>query len=127
MAKKKKDPDGNDQDKPGQPPKPVENSPDYDIGYGKPPAHFQFKKGQSGNPKGRPKGSIDLSTAAKRIFREPVVINENGQRQTVTKLEATLEQVANKSASGDLRATRVMLPIEERIEESPKGTAPSQG
>ena len=35
---------------------------DYEIGYGRPPKHTQFKKGQSGNPEGRPKGIKSLST-----------------------------------------------------------------
>lgn len=36
--------------------------PDYSVGKGKPPKHTQFKPGQSGNPKGRPKGSNNLKT-----------------------------------------------------------------
>ena len=35
---------------------PVEEAEQYSVGYGKPPVHSRFKKGQSGNPKGRPKG-----------------------------------------------------------------------
>ena len=27
----------------------------YVVGYGKPPAEYRFKKGQSGNPRGRPR------------------------------------------------------------------------
>ena len=34
----------------------------YDVGYGKPPQHTQFKKGCSGNIKGRPRGSRNAST-----------------------------------------------------------------
>ena len=38
---------------------------DHDAGYGKPPRHSRFKKGQSGNPKGRPRGSRNFSTDLK--------------------------------------------------------------
>jgi Family of unknown function (DUF5681) len=30
---------------------------DHQMGYGKPPRHSQFVKGQSGNPRGRPPGA----------------------------------------------------------------------
>lgn len=30
-------------------------SEQYEVGYGKPPRHSQFKAGQSGNPKGERK------------------------------------------------------------------------
>ena len=79
------------------------------VGYRKPPAHTRFKKGQSGNPKGRPKGSLNLSTVLVRTLREQVVINEGGQRKTVTKLEAAVKQLANKAASGDLGALRQLF------------------
>jgi len=74
------------------------------VGYRCPPESTRFKKGQSGNPKGRPKGSFNVSTLFTKTLREKVVINENGQRKTVTKLEAALKQLVNKAASGDLRA-----------------------
>jgi hypothetical protein len=35
---------------------PIEEPPHYPVGYRKPPVHSRFKKGQSGNPRGRPKG-----------------------------------------------------------------------
>ena len=40
---------------PGRPGHGVERSGDYEVGYGKPPVNTQFKPGQSGNPKGRPR------------------------------------------------------------------------
>jgi len=75
-----------------------------ETGYGRPPMANRFRKGVSGNPKGRPKGSFNVSTLFMKTLREKVVINENGQRKKVTKLEAALKQLVNKAASGDLRA-----------------------
>jgi hypothetical protein len=78
--------------------------PEKSVGYGAPPEATRFKKGVSGNPKGRPRGSLNVATVFTKILRERVVINEHGQRKTVTKLEAALKQLVNKAASGDLRA-----------------------
>jgi hypothetical protein len=81
------------------------------VGYCSPPKATRFKKGQSGNPKGRPKGSLNVATLFMRTLREKVVINESGQRKTVTKLEAALKQLVNKAASGDPRAISQLLDL----------------
>ena len=78
----------------------------YDVGFGKPPKPSQFRKGFSGNPKGRPKGRRNLATVLERALQEKVIINENGVRRTVTKLEAAVKQLVNQAASGDLAAMR---------------------
>lgn len=85
-------------------------------GYGKPPEATRFKKGVSGNPKGRPKGSLNVTTVLTKTLRERVVINENGQRKTVTKLEAALKQLVNKAASGDLRALAQLVALAQDAE-----------
>lgn len=81
----------------------------YEVGYGKPPKSTRFQKGRSGNPKGRPKGTPNVATVVERTLRERVVINENGHRKTITKLEAAVKQLVNKSASGDLAALRQLV------------------
>ena len=81
------------------------------VGYGKPPAKSRFKPGESGNPKGRPKGSLNVTTVLMKTLREKVVITENGIRKTITKLEAFIKQLVNKAASGDLRALPHLLPM----------------
>ena len=84
-------------------------SSEYQIGYGRPPQHTRFRKGQSGNPKDRLKGSRALASIWLRAMNEKVTINENGQRRRITKQEAAVKQPANKAASGDKRAIQDML------------------
>ena len=83
----------------------------YPIGYGKPPAQTRFKKGQSGNPTGRPKGTPNFATALEQALNEQVMVNEGGQRRTVSKLEATVKQLVNKATLGDPRATQQVLGV----------------
>ena len=79
------------------------------TGYCNPPRHTRFRKGQSGNPKGRPKGTLNMATVLERTLRERVVINENGKRKTITKLEAAVKQLTNKAASGELKALQLLI------------------
>jgi len=80
-----------------------------EIGYGKPPKHTQFTKGQSGNPKGRPKGSQNLATILAKACRQRVKVTENGRTRYITKLEASVTQLNNQAASGELRAIRELF------------------
>jgi len=91
---------------------------DYDVGYGHPPKSTQFQPGQSGNPKGRPKGSLNLATALHRAMRERVTVIERGRKKSITKLEAAAKQLANKAASGDLRAFQLLLPQLGQVDDS---------
>lgn len=70
------------------------------VGYGKPPKSGQFKKGQSGNPKGRPKGSFDYKTHVQQMLAAQVTVNENGKRKRVSSLQATLMRLAEKRPQG---------------------------
>jgi uncharacterized protein DUF5681 len=87
------------------------------VGYCNPPAYARFKKGQSGNPQGRPKGTLNIATVLERTLREKVVINENGRRKTVTKLEAAIKQLTNKAASGELKALQLLAALVRSAEE----------
>jgi len=88
------------------------NPSGYDIGYGRPPRHTRFHKGQSGNPRGRPKGAQNAARLARRILNEKVVIRENGRRIAITRREAMLKQLANKGIMGDLQSIREVLNLD---------------
>jgi len=88
----------------------------YEVGFGKPPKGTQFRKGESGNPKGRPKGKPNLATIINRTLQAKVIIKENGRRREVTKYEAGLIQLSNKAASGDLPALKMVI-VQARMAE----------
>ena len=87
------------------------------VGYCNPPERTRFKTGQSGNPRGRPKGTLNMATVLERTLREKVVINENGRRKTITKLEAAIKQLTNKAASGELKALQLLTALVRSAEE----------
>ena len=95
---------------------------DYKVGYVKPPQHTRFKKGErSANPRGRPRKNLAALLAAE--LNRKVVVNENGRRREVTLREAIVGQLINKSATADLRATKMLLDI-MRDAEKQAGAAP---
>ena len=83
--------------------------PEYDVRYKKPPQSSRFKKGESGNPNGRPRGSKNLATLFEKELRERVLVNENGRRRSITKQEAMVKHLVNKALSGDRRLLQLML------------------
>jgi hypothetical protein len=86
-----------------------EDKPEYAVGFGKPPRHTRFCKGQSGNPKGRPRGAKNLATMMEKVLKEPVVISENGKRRIISKREALIKQLVNKAIAGDPRSIKLLL------------------
>jgi Family of unknown function (DUF5681) len=80
----------------------------WNVGYGKPPKHAQFKRGQSGNPRGRPKGSINYKTRFHRIINEQVTVNENGRRKKSPKFDVAMRQVVNKAVTADFKALNLL-------------------
>jgi len=98
----------------------------YAVGYRKPPKHTQFPKGRSGNPKGRPKGSQNVSTIFRRVARQRVKVTGDGRSRYITKLEATVTQLSNQAASGDPRAIREYL-FWNRLCEEPLQADPGNG
>lgn len=84
---------------------------DYEVGYGKPPKKCQFKKGQSGNPKGRPKGAKNLETIIREGAYAKVTVKENGKTHKLTKVEVTWRRLLNKAIAGDIRAAKTVFEL----------------
>lgn len=81
----------------------------YEVGHGKPPKKQRFVKGKSGNPKGRPRGSKNLPTMFEQACREKITVSRRGKSVRMSKIEASAHQLANKAASGDLKAINILL------------------
>jgi hypothetical protein len=93
----------------------------YKVGRGKPPLHSRFKKGRSGNPRGpRPK---NLPALLVRALDEPVVVTTDGRSRQITKREAVIAQLVDKSTGADLRATKMLIDMLKDIERR-AGVAP---
>jgi hypothetical protein len=91
----------------------IEKSPgaDYEVGYGRPPVHSRFRKGQSGNPRGRRPRDQTMPEALRKALWGKVVVSENGTRRKVPRIEIAARQLANKAAAGDLGAIRLIVQI----------------
>lgn len=90
---------------------------DYKVGYCRPPVHTRFKKGQSGNPKGRPRGSKSFAELFHRIINQKIKVKGPHGAQMITKLEASLTQLANMAASGDKKAIRDLVQLRKSFPE----------
>ena len=91
------------------------------VGYGKPPKRTQFQKGKSGNPSGRPKGSKNLSTILLQDCNRRVRVNGPKGSRLITKLEAAVTQLGNKSAQGELRASQQYFAMVRGLDDSGQG------
>jgi hypothetical protein len=89
------------------------------VGYKKPPQHTQFKPGQSGNPKGRPKKTASLTEIVAKEVRRKIQIVINGKRKRVSVLEAIVKQHLSKAAAGDPKSVAILF---GQLKEAPPET-----
>ena len=90
------------------------HDPHRPVGFANPPKAGQFKKGQSGNPKGRPKGSKNIATILNERLNKRITIREGGRTKTVSVLEAKFIQLTKAMLEGDDKATNLIIKLLER-------------
>jgi hypothetical protein len=88
---------------------------DYAVGYGRPPKHTRFQPGQSGNPKGRPKGTINLKTDLMEELSERISVSEGGKPKKLSKQRALLKSLVAKAITKDTRAANILLNLMVRL------------
>jgi hypothetical protein len=93
---------------------------------GNPPKHTQFRKGTSGNPRGRPKGRKNFAAYLMEAARDHVTATVGGRTRTISKLQATTMQLATKAAGGDQAAMGRFLDWVDEIETRAASVKPTQ-
>ena len=92
---------------------------EYRVGPGRPPKEYQFRPGQSGNPKGARRKSrsiaLDLKALFERALSAKVTLRQGEQEKIITKAAAGIEQLVNQFAKGDRHARRDLLALAERL------------
>lgn len=96
------------------------------VGYKKPPIGTRWKKGQSGNPGGKKKGTLDLKADLIAELGEIIQINEGGSPRRISKQRALLKSLAARGIQGDARAANLLLRLIDRLLEPPPETPAAQ-
>ena len=95
----------------GSHPPPPEEADGYAVGYRKPPRHTQFKPGQSGNPRGRPKAPKSFDELIEKELAQLVTVREGDRAQRLPKRTVIVKQVVKKAMEGEDRALRSLLTL----------------
>src|SRR5215472_12257918 len=94
-----------------RPTMPSDRTRDYEVCHRKPPRHSRFKKGQFGNPPGRPRGSKNISTLLSEALNEPITVAENSGRRKITMRQAIIKQLVHQAAKANWRAMKILLDL----------------
>ena len=89
--------------------KPQERAADYPVGYGKPPLASRFKRGTSGNAKGRPKGSKNLKTLIRDAMTASISIQEGAKTKRVSRIEGVVLRQLQKALMGSDQAAMAVV------------------
>jgi hypothetical protein len=94
------------------------------VGYGRPPVHSQFRRGQSGNPNGRPKKRPTFSADLADELNELVPVGE-GQAICVTRQRALVKKLMSMALDGDMKAANLVLSLSSQDVEEGRSEEPA--
>lgn len=92
---------------------------DYEVGYGRPPKHSQFKPGNNANPKGRPKGAKSFSTIVVEELSQQVAAKIGGRTVKIDVRRALVKQAIQKGLAGDFRALMALAKMDDAANPQP--------
>jgi Family of unknown function (DUF5681) len=101
---------------------------DYEVGYKKPPVAARFKKGQSGNPGGKPKKiapKLNLGKILQSIDNEELIVKIEGKGKRMLKAEIYFRQLFTKAIKGDLTDARLIAKMAAKYF-GPEADGPSE-
>jgi hypothetical protein len=107
----------------------MKSDKNYTVGYRRPPAHTQFRTGQSGNPRGRRKRSRNVKTVLRDTLNMMVRAREDGKVRNLPALELLMLKQMQRALNGDIRSFSKILELTMRYpelsEEAPETKATS--
>jgi uncharacterized protein DUF5681 len=80
-----------------------------EVGFKRPPVQSRFRKGSSGNPKGRPRGTKNLRTDLTEVLQERITVTEGDRKKRMSKQRAIVMTLVTKTLRGDLRSANTLL------------------
>ncbi len=99
----------------------------YEVGYRKPPKEHQFRKGVSGNRKGRPKGFKNVRTIIAEMLDQKVDLKINGQHQRMPYRAALLQRLFSDALNGKFNAIQTVMQFIKDISEGDASPARQEG
>ena len=84
---------------------------DNDVGYGKPPKHSQWKKGQSGNPSGKKKKELSIQEKLLKLAGEEIPVQKNGVTMSMSRMDAALMTSFGNAIKGDLPSLKFIAEL----------------
>ena len=99
----------------------MEKDTENQVGYKTPPKASQFKKGRSGNPSGRPRRAPGIAELLGKVSKQKVLTQGKNGLKSMSKAEASITQLLNKAAGGDLKAMKLLVDTKARFPEIAKG------
>lgn len=79
------------------------------VGYGRPPREHQFRRGESGNPRGRPRGAKNESTILRGIMQRKIKNRSSESVRTISVLEGILLRITDDALKGNVKSAAFLL------------------